>query len=79
MAEATDPEVEQALMTATEVAAKLGWLSPSTAWDLVKRGRFPAPVRQHGRMKLWSRAQVENWERTAPRKPRRPASGIASS
>ena len=37
------------LMTATEVAELLGWSSPSTPWDLSKKGSFPAPVRRHGR------------------------------
>jgi predicted DNA-binding transcriptional regulator AlpA len=68
--EAIEPEAEE-LMTAKEVAALLGWSSPSTAWDLSKKGSFPAPVRRHGRTKLWDRREVEHWGLTAPRRRRR--------
>jgi predicted DNA-binding transcriptional regulator AlpA len=61
------------LMTATEVAELLGWSSPSTPWDLSKKGSFPAPVRRHGRTKLWDRREVEHWGRTAQRRRRRGA------
>lgn len=56
------------LLTAKEVSELLGWSSPSTPWDLSKKGTFPAPVRRHGRTKLWDRSEVEHWGRTAPRR-----------
>lgn len=59
------------LMTAKAVAELLGWNSPSTPWDLAKKGTFPAPVRSHGRTKLWDRREVEHWGRTAPKRRRR--------
>lgn len=64
-----DDEVE--LLTASQVAALVGWKSSGTPADLVKRGNFPRWVREYGRTKLWDRAEVEAWMRTAPRKGRR--------
>ena len=56
------------LLTATEVADLVGWKSSGTPGLLVKRGNFPPPREQFGRTKLWSRLDVDEWLRTAPRK-----------
>ena len=58
------------LMTAKEVAELLDWKSPSTPWDLAKRGTFPEPTRSHGRTKLWARGEVERWRGMTPRRRR---------
>lgn len=69
---AAEPDPDE-LMTATEIAAMFGWSQVGNAWDLAKRGAFPQPVRSHGRTKLWSRREIEEWDRTAPRVSRRTA------
>lgn len=60
---------ENELMSAKEIAAKLGWRNSGTAATLWRRGTFPAPVVDKPRLRLWRRADVEEWERTAHRRP----------
>src|SRR3954462_2363545 len=52
-------------MSGGEIAAFLGWKNSGTASTLWRRGMFPAPVIDKPRAKLWRRADVEEWARTA--------------
>jgi hypothetical protein len=66
------------LMSGGEIAAFLGWRNSGTASTLWRRGTFPAPVIDKPRAKLWRRADVEEWARTAHRRPWRRASALES-
>ncbi len=59
------------LMSSGEIAAELGWRNSGTAATLWRRGTFPAPVIDKPRARLWRRADVEEWTRTAKRRPER--------
>lgn len=50
-------------------------LSVSTIDKLVKDGRFPAPCRKVGRVKMWARADVEAWLRDAPKAAKKRRAG----
>ncbi len=63
-----DPAAE--LLSGKDVAALIGWKSPGTAWELAQRGTFPQPARPE-RPRMWRRADVEEWARTRPRRPKR--------
>jgi hypothetical protein len=56
------------LMSAGEIAAE-PWRNSGTAATLWRRGTFPAPVIDKPRARLWRRADVEEWTRTAHRRP----------
>src|SRR3954453_21054360 len=57
------------LMSSGEIAAELGWANSGTAATLWRRGTFPAPVIDKPRARLWRRTDVEEWARTAHRRP----------
>jgi hypothetical protein len=57
------------LMSSGEIAAELGWRNSGTAATLWRRGTFPAPVIDKPRARLWRRTDVEEWARTAHRRP----------
>ena len=59
------------LMSSGEIAEHLGWQNSGTAATLAKRGTFPHPVIDKPRARLWRRADVLEWERTAHRRPGR--------
>jgi predicted DNA-binding transcriptional regulator AlpA len=63
------------LMSAGEVAEHLGWRNSGTAATLAKRGTFPPPVIDKPRARLWRRADILQWERTAHRRPGRRSLG----
>lgn len=35
--------------------------SRSSVYDAIKKGRFPKPVKLHGRSTAWVRSEVEQW------------------
>jgi predicted DNA-binding transcriptional regulator AlpA len=57
------------LMSSGEIAEELGWQNSGTAATLWRRGTFPAPVIDKPRARLWRRSDVEEWVRTAHRRP----------
>lgn len=57
------------LMSSGEIAAELGWQNSGTATTLWRRGTFPAPVIDKPRGRMWLRSDVEEWARTAKRRP----------
>jgi predicted DNA-binding transcriptional regulator AlpA len=59
------------LMSSGEIAAELGWKNSGTASTLWHRGTFPAPLVDKPRARLWLRSDVEQWVRTAHRRPAR--------
>lgn len=63
-----DVDVDE-LMSSGEIAAELGWKNSGTAATLWRRGTFPAPVIDKPRARLWRRADVDHWVRTAQRRP----------
>lgn len=64
---------ENELMSGREIAEKLGWRNSGTAATLWRRGTFPAPLVDKSHARLWRRVDVEEWERTAHRRPWRRA------
>jgi hypothetical protein len=66
------------LMSSGEIAAELGWRNSGTAATLWRRGTFPAPVIDKPRARLWRRTDVEEWARTAHRRPWRRSSPLES-
>lgn len=53
------------LMSFAELQTRIGGLSRTTIWRMVRKGEFPAPRRVGGRA-LWSDADVTAWiEQTA--------------
>jgi prophage regulatory protein len=58
------------LMKVGEVAAKVA-LHEATVFELVSRGKFPAPIRLSRRASRWSETEVDAWiaDRLAEREP----------
>jgi prophage regulatory protein len=48
------------LLRIAEVAAKVA-LRQSTLFEMVRDGRFPAPVRLSSRASRWSEAEIDAW------------------
>ncbi|WP_233872555.1 helix-turn-helix transcriptional regulator [Paraburkholderia adhaesiva] len=48
------------LLRVTEVTAKVA-LQQSTLFEMVKDGRFPAPIRLSSRASRWSEAEIDAW------------------
>ena len=65
-----DNEAGDELLSGKQIAELLGWADTGTAWRQHRVGTFPAPVREE-RPRLWRRADVEAWGRTAVRYPER--------
>lgn len=48
-------------------------LGSTTIWQLVREGRFPAPLHLTSQARRWSRVEVERWLAERPRQQPKPA------
>ena len=72
------------LLRASAVSACVG-IGRARIYDLIRRGRFPRPVRLHGRSVAWISSEIEAWIATrteragGPKHTNAPAGTEASS